>query len=214
MRELKDHSDLLTVGMSQHELEKKIERLIKRQNKLQYEKRKKPLHKKEIPGQSAKPLPLYGQSSHFYTRLNVGASNNASTLSLVVGGNNGQQASVDATPFQIHSDAVSLAGPRDTAKGVEGNCEAEVQTIPDLAMESSVGTRRGSATLMPVKYSQPSKDEGTRRTVTVYKVDQATLAKKIKSDTDVTQESNKYEKSAAKGQDDSSYADVQTLRAT
>jgi len=108
MRDLKEHTDLLSVGMSQHELEKKIEKLIKRQNKLQYEKRKKPLnilnsrantirHSTEIPGQSLKPLPLYGHSSQFYTRLNVGASNpytnNASALSLVVGGSNGQKAS-------------------------------------------------------------------------------------------------------------------------
>jgi hypothetical protein len=57
MRALKEQSDLLTVGMSQHELEKKIERLIKRQNKLQYEKRKKPQNKKGAPGQSARPLP-------------------------------------------------------------------------------------------------------------------------------------------------------------
>jgi hypothetical protein len=57
MRALKEQSDLHAVGMSQLELEKKIERLIKRQNKLQYEKRKKPLAKKAIPAQPARPLP-------------------------------------------------------------------------------------------------------------------------------------------------------------
>jgi len=119
---------------------------------------------------------------------------------------------------------VSTAGPNDVSTThEEGNQNAAVQTIPDLAMESSVGTRQGSATLMPVKYPQPSKDEGTRRTVKVanrtvkvYQIDHATLSKfkKIKSDTDVTHEATSYEPSPAKGQDDSSYAEVQTLRAT
>ena len=115
-------------------------------------------------------------------------------------------------PDQVHSKRISISGVADSLYKTD-ELEAEVQTFPDLPMESSVGTRRGSATVMPVKYPQPAKDEGTRRTVKVYKVDHATFSKKVKSDTDVTHESPNYVV-AGKGQDDSSYAEVQTLRAT
>jgi hypothetical protein len=139
-------------------------------------------------------------------------------MSLLVGGSNGQRPSEARLPEKIligRSGAVSISGQKDSLYRADGeeSREAQVQTIPDLAMESSVGTRRGSGTLMPVKYPQPAKDEGTRRIVKVYKVDHATLCKKVKSDTDVTQESPPYVR-AGKGQDDSSYAEVQTLRAT